>query len=230
MAKDTRKGLNCTLTFPNGKDPRGNPTYSAFRVRADVLGHGMTMVADSSSARNARAYYPHRATPSRFYLRVLLKGYSERKAFADWMQGYADFVMNPGLAAGDSFPDMRVLLPARNFDREGVPLSGFEWGDTIGAIVWTPVITFECTREPQSIDKQADNWAPSKFVNANDPDMKYFWPMGTQLGGNAVPSGNYQTVNEGNKGGSDPGENGDTPVNPMPNEGTPPNERYDYGN
>jgi hypothetical protein len=217
---DSRKGLNCTLIY--AKDG----TNHAFRVRADVVGHGMVMVADSSSARNARAYYPHRAAPSRFYLRVLLNGYNERKAFADWMQGYANFVMNPGLPAGDKFPDMRVLLPARNFDREGVPLSGFEWGDTIGGMVWTPVITFECTREPQD----TESWAPSKFVGAGDPDMKYFWPMGTQLGGNAVPSGNYQTVDPGNEGGSDSGQLPDIPVNPMPNEGTPPNERYDYGN
>jgi hypothetical protein len=215
---DTRKGLNCTLTYPK------DGTNHTFRVRADVLGHGMTMVADSSSARNARAYYPHRPTPSRFYLRVLLKGYSERKAFADWMQGYANFVMNPGLPAGDKFPDMRVLLPARGFDREGVPLSGFEWGNTVGAMVWTPVITFECTREPQD----TESWAPSKFVDAKDPDMKYFWPMGTQLGGNAVPSGNYQTIDPSSDGGSDPGQT--EPSTPMPNEGTPPNERYDYGN
>lgn len=217
---DSRKGLNCTLSYP-----QSSKASSVFRVRADVLGHGMTMIADSSSARNARAYYPHRPTPSRFYLRVLLKGYSERKAFANWMQGYADFVMNPGLAAGDSFPDMRVLLPARNFDREGVPLSGFEWGDTIGALVWTPVITFECTREPQD----TASWTPSKFVDASDPDMKYFWPMGTQLGGNAVPSGNYNTVIDGSDGGSDSGQTEETPINPMPNEGTPPSERYDYG-
>jgi hypothetical protein len=218
---DTRKGLNCTLTYPR------NGSNLVFRVRADTVGHGMTMVADSSSARNARAYYPHRPTPSRFYLRVLLKGYNERKAFADWMQGYADYVMNPGLPAGDRFPDMRVLLPARTFDREGVPLSGFEWGDTIGAILWTPVITFECTREPQD----TENWAASSFVNASDPDMKYFWPMGTQLGGNAVPSGNYQNIIDGSDGGSDAGQLEDLPANPMPNEGTFPNDgdRYDYG-
>lgn len=225
MAKDTRKGLNCTLSFNNGTDRQGRNTYSSFRVRADVLGHGMTMVSDSSSARNARAYYPHRPTPSRFYIRVLLRGYNERKAFADWMQGYANYVMNPGLAAGDKFPDMRVLLPARGFDREGVPLSGFEWGDSVGTIVWSPVITFECTREPQD----PDSIASSRFENASDPDMKYFWPMGTQLGGNAVPSGNYQTIDPGKDGGSDPGQLEDLPVNPLPNEGEPPSKRYDYG-
>ncbi len=217
---DTRKGLNCLLTYPR------DGGFRTMRVRADVLGHGMTMVAESSSARNARAYYPHKVTPSRFYLRVILKGYNERKAFADWMQGYADYVMNPGLPAGDSFPDMIVAVPTRNFHREGVPLNGFEWGDTAGGMVWTPVITFECTKEPQELGVPV---TPSRFVNATDPDMKYFWPMGTQLGGNAVPSGNYQEVVDGSDGGSDPGRLDDIVVNPMPNEGTKPNDRYDYG-
>lgn len=215
---DSRRGLNCYLSYRRGDG------YRALWVRADVVGHGMTMVADTSSARNARAYYPHKATPSRFYLRVVLKGYSERKAFADWMQRYADYVMNPGLPAGDSFPDMTVIVPTRDFHREGVPLTGFEWGDTAGAMVWTPTITFECTNEPQELSVSVK---PSSFVAAPDPDMKYFWPMGTQLGGNSVPSGNYQNIIDGSDGGSDRGQTG--PSTPMPNEGTLPSERYDYG-
>jgi hypothetical protein len=219
---DTRKGLNCTLTYPLGG------ANQVMRVRVDSVGHGLTMVADESMARNSRAYYPHRVAPARFYLRVLLKGYSERKAFADWMQRYADYVMNPGLPGGPKFPDMRVLVPSRNFDREGVPLSGFEWGDVVGGMLWTPTVTFETTREPQD----TETWATSTFVNAaNDPDMKYFWPMGTQLGGNAVPSGNYANVIDGSDGGSDQGQSLEgIPVNPQPNEGTDANDRYDYGN
>lgn len=196
--------------------------YRTLYIRADVLGHGMTMVADTSSARNARAYYPHKVTPSRFYLRVLLKGYNERKTFADWIQRYADYVMNPGLPAGDSFPDMTVLLPTRNFHREGVPLTGFEWGDTAGAMMWTPVITFECTNEPQDLSVKV---SPSRFVAASDPDMKYFWPSGTQLGGNSVPSGNYQNIIDGSDGGSDIGQ-GEAPI--LPGD-VRQYERDDYG-
>lgn len=214
---DPRRGLNCTLSYPLGASTQ------ALRLRVDSLGHGLSMIADESSARNSRAYYPHRLAPARFYLRVLLKGYGERKNFADWMQRYADFVMNPGLPSGTKFPDMLVLLPARNFAREGVPLTGFEWGDAIGGMLWTPTITFETTREPLDTEK----WEVSSFEHAKDPDMKYFWPMGTQLGGNAVPSGNYTNIIDGSDGGSDPGQNPVPP--PMPNEGTPPSERYDYG-
>jgi hypothetical protein len=195
------------------------------RLRVDLVRHGIEMVADESTARNQRAYYPHRMTPSRFALRVLLKGYAERKAFADYMLGYADYVMNPGLPGGTKFPDMRVLVPSRRFDREGVPLSGFDRGDNVGSMLWTPTVVFETTREPQDTEE----WATSRFVNAKDPDLKYFWPDGTQLGGNAVPSGNYTTIIDGRDGGSDPGQSDDTPVIPRPNEGTLPNERYDYG-
>ncbi|MGW9067899.1 hypothetical protein ACWGQT_00405 [Streptomyces yangpuensis] len=214
---DPRRGLNCTLSYPL------KGATQVFRVRVDALGHSITMVADESMARNSRAYYPHRLAPSRFYLRVLLNGYGERKAFTDWMQRYADHVMDPGLPGGAAFPDMRVLLPARNFDREGVPLTGFEWGDAVGAMLWTPTIVFEVTREPQD----TESWDTSRFQNAADPDMKYFWPAGTQLGGDAVPSGSYTTVISGSGGGSDPGQQ---PPPPGFNEGTPPSERYDYGN
>ncbi|WP_428957954.1 hypothetical protein [Streptomyces sp. cg35] len=198
-------------------------TNLSMRVRVDMLGHGLTMVADESMARNSRAYYPHRLAPARFYVRVLLRGYAERKAFADWMQLYAAYVMNPGLPAGTKFPDMRVLIPSRGFDREGVPLSGFEWGDTIGGMVWTPTITFETTREPQDTEK----WSTSSFVDGNDPDMKYFWPMGTQLGGNAVPSGNYANVIDGSDGGSDWGQAG--PPTPHTDNGQESYSRDDYG-
>ena len=216
---DTRQGLNCTLTYPR------NNVNQALRVRVDTAAHGAQMVADESSGRNRRAYYPHRVAPAQFYIRVLLKGFAERKSFSDWMQGYADYVMNPGLPAGTKFPDMRVLVPARKFDREGVPLTGFEWGDTIGAMLWTPTITFETTREPQD----TESWTPSTFQAAKDPSLKYFWPSGTQLGGNAVPSGSYTTVIDGSDGGSDAGQ---TPV-PLPHSGTnsdPGYARDDYGN
>ncbi|MFF7198187.1 hypothetical protein ACFZAM_31325 [Streptomyces sp. NPDC008079] len=194
---DTRQGLNCTLTYPR----RG--VTQTFRARVDTVGHGLVMVAAESTGRNRRAYYPHRVAPAQFYLRMLLNGFAERKAFSDWMQAYADYVMDPGLPGGQKFPDMRVLVPARKFDREGVPLTGFDWGDTVGAMLWTPTVTFETTREPQD----TESWATSHFVAASDPSLKYFWPSGTQLGGNAVPSGSYTTVIDGTDGGSDAGQN-----------------------
>lgn len=217
---DTRRGLNCTLTYPGGR------VTQTLKVRVDTVGHGVAMVADESSGRNRRAYYPHRVAPAQFYVRVLLMGFAERQSFSNWMQTYADYVMNPGLPAGKKFPDMRVLIPARNFDREGVPLTGFDMGDTIGGILWTPTVTFETTREPQD----TESWTTSRFVAAKDSSLRYFWPSGTQLGGNAVPSGSYTTVVDGSDGGSDSGQ---TPL-PLPHasgSSTDPGfARDDYGN
>lgn len=210
---ETRKGLNCTLTYPlNGKN-------HSFRLRVGTVGHGITMIASESTGRNRRAYYPHRVAPARFYIQPILVGFGERKTFADWMQVYADYVMDPGLPAGTKFPDMRVLIPARKFDREGVPLSGFERGDTIGGMFWTPTVMFETTKEPQD----TESWTTSRFVAASDPDMKYFWPQGTQLGGDAVPSGNYATIVGADNGVVPPA------APSTANEGTLPNSRYDYG-
>lgn len=209
---ETRKGLNCTLTYPH-IDAKGKTQNRSFKVRVDTVGYGVKMVAAESSGRNRRAYYPHRVAPSQFYIRPILVGFGERKTFADWMQSYADYVMDPGLPSGKGFPDMHVLVPARKFDRWGVPLSGFERGDTIGGMVWTPTVMFETTQEPQDTEK----WSTSKFVAATDPDLKYFWPSGTQLGGDTVPSGNYNTI-VGNGNGSDPGQ---TPEPPPHSSGDP---------
>lgn len=215
---DTRQGLNCTLTYPR------HGVTQIMRARVDTIGHGVTMIADESTGRNRRAYYPHRIAPAQFYLRVLLKGFAERKSFSDWMQRYADYVMDPGLPSGAAFPDMRVLVPARHFDRQGVPLTGFDMGDIIGGMLWTPTVTFETTREPQD----TQSWAASSFQEAPDTSMRYFWPSGTQLGGNAVPSGSYTTIIDGSDGGSDPGQ---TPL-PLPHSsGADPGfARDDYGN
>ncbi|WP_145911444.1 hypothetical protein [Kitasatospora viridis] len=181
------------------------------------------MVAAESSGRNRRAYYPHRSAPAQFTLQPLLVGVDERTAFSDWMQSYADLIMDPG-RAGLVTP-MRVLIAARSFDREGVPLRGIEWGDKVGGIIWTPSVVFETTREPQD----PDTFTPSQAVlgTSADADMRYFWPTGVQLGGDSAPSGGYTTViNPSGGTGSDIGDL--VSPTPGPNEGTPPNIRYGY--
>ncbi len=196
---DTRQGLNCTLSYPKGN---ANQQY---RLRVDQVNHGIQMIADESAGRNTRAYYPHRSAPMQITIRPLLKGYDERKAFSDWLQAYADYLMDPGLPAGIGFPAIRIQIPSRNIDLYGLPLQGYEWGDTIGSMLWTPSVVFETVRDPQD----TTTWTPSYITPgpANDPDMKYFWPTGTQLGDNQVPSGSYTTVLGTAQGtGSDPGQ------------------------
>lgn len=192
---DNRKGLNCTLSYAF------NGTTRTYRVRAEVISHGVVMIASESSGRNRRAYYPHRLAPAQFAIQPILIGPSERESFSNWMQGYADFIMDPGKAG--VVPSMQVMVAVRGFQREGVPLQGMEWGDKLGSMVWKPTVVFETTKEPQD----TETFTTSKVTTlGGDPDMRYFWPTGIQLGGNSAPSGGYTTVIAPQGSGSDIGE------------------------
>lgn len=196
---DPRRGLNCSLSYAY------NSTTRLYRIRVVAISHGAVMVASESSGRNRRAYYPHRTAPAQFSIRPQLVGVAEREQFSNWMQGYADFVMDPG--KGGVVPSMQVLIPARNFHREGVPLQGIEWGDRVGQILWEPTVVFETTKEPQDTEAFTPS-AVTTLGDRSDSDMRYFWPTGTQLGGDSAPSGGYTTVIAPQGDGSDVGDVG----------------------
>lgn len=206
-----RSGLNTTLSYQLGT------TKYSFSVRVLELDHGSQMVAAEAVARTRRAYYPHQISALPFTLTLIIKGYSERTAFANFLNDYAARVLDPNLSV--TFPSMYVTMPVRNFVRWGVPKSGIEWGNHVGAMVWNPQVVFE-THIDQSIGDTATAVA-SKFSlpsSATDrsPDLKYFYPAGVQLSGDQVPSGDYtqqidsQTIQDiisgGTVGPSDPGD------------------------
>lgn len=192
---DNRRGLNCSLSYAFAGTTR------VYRIRVGSISHGAVMVASESSGRNRRAYYPHRSAPAQFAIQPILIGPNERESFSDWMQGYADYIMDPGKAG--VVPSMQVMVAVRGFHREGVPLQGIEWGDKVGAIVWTPTVVFETTKEPQDSESFTPSPTPSL---GSDPDMRYFWPTGVQLGGDSAPSGGYTTVIGPQGSGSDAGD------------------------
>jgi hypothetical protein len=186
----SRQGLNGHLTYTVNKK------RYVFDMRVGQLSHGVQMLATESMARTRRAYYPHRATAIPFVLTVILKGYSERVAFSNYLNDYTNRSLDPALAGG--FPQMTVTVPVRNFMRYGVPLSGIEWGSSVGAMLWQPQVTFETTYE-QNLGDNTSGTVTSKFVLDNKatsraPELKYFYPSGIQLSGDQVPPpGDYTT-------------------------------------
>jgi hypothetical protein len=181
-----RKGLNCTLSYMKGK------TRHAYRVRANILTHGMKVIYDESDARVRHALYPHRLSSAQFTIGVELIGTPERKSLSDWLASYADAVLDLDLASGE-FPSMLVVIPKRNFVRRGVPLSGFEWGDHVGAMVFTPQITFETAAEPGETNPSVSRFVG--LVAQTDKDIRYFYPMSHLLNGNeAPPDGTGNTI------------------------------------
>lgn len=182
---ETRQGLNCTLSYMKGN------TRKAYRVRANILTHGMRVIYDESQARVRKAFYPHRLSSAQFLVGVELVGEAEYSSFTNWMAAYADFVLDPNLRFGE-FPSMAVSIPSRDFLRKGVPLTGYEWGDRVGAMVWSVGLTFETAGES---GEKAPALSRVGGAAQYDPDVRYFYPTGTQLGGSDTPpDGTYTQV------------------------------------
>jgi hypothetical protein len=183
---DTRQGLNTTLSY------MADGSRRTYQVRTNIIMHGMTVLFDESASRTRRAFYPHRLTSAQFVLGIQLKGEDEYRSFSSWLATYADYVLNIDLAFGE-FPSMAVVVPSMNFMRKGVPLSGYEWGDRVGGMVWTPEVLFESAGEPLEVAPTLSSVKGLASMIGND--VRYFYPTGTQLGGNQIPAdGTYTKV------------------------------------
>lgn len=210
-----RSGLNTLLYYQYGKK-----SYQ-FQVRTQEIAHGSMLVADEAQARTRRAYYPHQVTAVPFSLVVIIKGYKERVQFSNFLSDYVSRALDPALSVAN-FPTMLVLEPDRNFLRWGVPLSGIEWGDHVGSMVWTPRVVFQ-THVDQSLGQSTTDYKWISYFTipveseARSPQIKYFYPAGIQLAGDQIPdAGAYDKVpsiqdiqniiSGGTPGGSDPGE------------------------
>lgn len=176
----TRQGLNATLSYPyDGK-------IHAYRFRCDKIIHGVELVADESQGRTQRAMYPKKQIPAQFSINAVLVGYTEHTDFSNWLSAYSLYALHPD--RGGTFPEMSVSVPSRNFQRAGVPISGMEYGDHVGSMVWNRMVTFETSREPWDAKKP-------RYSKYYDPveafaglENRYFYPKGVQLGGDEVPA------------------------------------------
>ncbi len=173
----SRQGLNCTLSYLAGGQRR------AYRVRANVLTHGMKVIYDESQARVRKAFYPHRLSSAQFMVGIELVGEVEHSSFTNWMAGYADYILDPNLRFGE-FPSMAVAIPSRDFLRKGVPLTGYEWNDTVGKMVWAHSLVFETAGEP---GESAPGLSRVGGIALYGNESRYFYPTGTQLSGDDTP-------------------------------------------
>jgi hypothetical protein len=183
-----RQGLNCTLSYTDGT------TAYTYSVRAGIIGYGVDMVYAEDQARISRAYYPHRSANQQFSLQVLLKSWDERSDFVNWMSAYAQYALDPN-AVRTVFPFMQVLVPVRNFNQQGMPLSGFEWGAHAGMMAFSPVFVFEAAQSPgqNSASVVTSSVIDTTSAYASDPAVQYFYPFSTQLEASQVPT-DYGTI------------------------------------
>lgn len=182
-----RAGLNATFSYVNG-------ATRTYRVRAGNLGYGAEMVYAEDEARVSRAFYPHKSANQQFSVQVLLKNWSERADFMNWLSSYAQWAIDPSVAR-TSYPFMTVTVPSRNYVQTGMPLTGYEWGAHTGMMMFSPVIVFEAGMSPgqqgaPTVSSVINQWSAFQ----SDPAIKYFYPFGTQLSSNSVPTDYTQVV------------------------------------
>ena len=209
-----RQGLNATFSYTDGSG-----TNRTYKVRVSNIGHGVDMIYAESEARTQRAFYPHRAAEQQFTLTVLLKDWTERSHFTNWLAGYASYAIDPDNSS-TTFPWMSCSVPAREFARKGVPLAGYEWGAHTGMMMFTPQIVFAAATTPgqkgqPSISSVINKWG----AFASDKAIQYFYPIGTQLSGNQT--GNYNPIQQFPSDPSQFNQPPSTPVYPTPG-GTAP--------
>jgi hypothetical protein len=178
-----RQGLNCSLSYVDA-----GKTKRVYKVRVDQYTRGSVMVFEESQARTRRAFFPHRRAEDQFTINVILIGQAERRSFTSWLMGYCNYVLDTDLTAG-TFPAMTMVLPSRpdasgNTIRYGIPLTGVEWGDHVGSMVWNHAVIFESVPAQMAVSKTS---RPLNVNAGTDPANEYFYPSQTQLSGNQKP-------------------------------------------
>lgn len=180
-----RQGLNCTLSYVDAKK-----TTRSYRVRVDQYARGNTMVFEESQARTVRAFFPHRRAEDKFTINVMLVGQAERRSFSAWLMGYANYVLSSDLANG-TFPAMQMNLPSRNALKYGIPLTGIEWGDHVGSMVWNHAVIFESVPSQVTVSKSS---RPRDVNMGLDLAVDYFYPSATPLSGDQSPPSYTQVL------------------------------------
>lgn len=146
-----RKGLNATFSYQVG------PKTRAYRLRASGVSHGVSIVAQESSARIRKVFYPHHLTMSGFSVRVDLIGEDEFVSFSNWVADYLDYAMAHG-SDFSIFPTMDVSVPSHRFSKSGIPLTGYQWGDAVGKMVWSQDVNFMGVEDNRDRQKFGGSW------------------------------------------------------------------------
>lgn len=149
-----------------------------YLVTCLTISHGVRVISGSpDSARDHRAFYLSKRTAARFTLGLTFASQRDYANFGAWLQHYGHELTKVGSSTGR----MRVRVPARNFDRVGVPVSGGSYGDQVGQITYPVTLQFDGGNESRDFA----NAAPSSFVLATSDaaEGKFFYPAATQLKG-----------------------------------------------
>jgi hypothetical protein len=162
--------------------------YGAFVCRVTGISHGMKITGEQQDARASQTFLTSRVVEDNFILSIAFAGFQGYQAFGEWMKGYIEAQSGVDSTA----KPMRVIVPARGFDKIGIPTSPIPFGDDIAVVVHKVKVTFVAT-----IDPNPTNFS-RYFPALNDTIFApYFYPAGTQLSANSPPGVDFFYDNPG---------------------------------
>lgn len=162
----------------NGTLIAGN--FGTRKVGVVSISHGMTVVADEDSTRDARVMYTSKRTSGSFGMVLVFTSYMEHVRTMQWFEEYVRRAAHPDVNPGP----MRVIVPVRKFDKVGIPAvsSGpLVTDDEVGRVVWRVNVGFEGARDSLNFsDARVSKFSMPAW---KDAASQYFYPGGIQLGG-----------------------------------------------
>lgn len=180
------KNYNCVMSASG---------WGAIYVKVLTIGHGISIVANSSTQRFSRALYVEKRSSGSFGLVLVCSSPAEHKALGDWIMGYGRLAADPDGQVGS----VRVVCPVREFDKVAIPDS-VTFGDTYDQITYPVSINFVGSRDP--VPYTAD-FVSSFSMPSGDPDLPYYYPAGHQLSGDVDTLYDQTNVDRANRAATD---------------------------
>lgn len=165
-------GYNCRLSVRS---------YGSRVVRAEALSYGVEVAYTESHGPGGRVLYPlARDTPG-FSLDLVFVSYADREGFSAWMSTYMRRVSTNQRIGGFVY----VVVPARRFARNGVPVGPLLYGDQVGTRAYRVSVRFVGVYDPISGVGQTSVGGVSyyKAPSKDTSNAPYFYPSGTQVAG-----------------------------------------------
>lgn len=166
-------GENCLLSIEG---------YGERRVKAIRVSHGISIINfgnDESKSRRGKHFLTYRRTSGSFDLRLIFSTYDEYADLMDWLKRYV--IRNQSQHRAPK--PVRVIIPARNFDKIGTLEGGLTFGDKALGVTYSVDLKFMGSSDPLDLkdDKILSIFELPK--DTSDPALPYLYPAGSQLTG-----------------------------------------------
>lgn len=156
-------------------------SYGSRVVRVTAISYGVEATTQMDESAGSRVLYPLARETVSFTLEMAFLSWAERESFTAWASTYMRRVAANQPIGGYVY----VIVPARRFARNGIPVGPLPYGDRIGTVGYPVTLPFVGVHEPVS----AVGRTPSGGVSYYRPPSKdttqapFFYPAGKQKAG-----------------------------------------------